>query len=102
MAVVVGRGRGSVQQSHINSRRGMCACLAKTMCTGVQFNQKVRERFWVKEMKRKTLRFLVNECLCQVSCLGKSGGFGTCQTNSLVIITPTSKSSISTGIWSAG
>ena len=88
--------------------------------TGVQFRQKVRERLWVKHwttsaynqkittsskemklslldikihtsMKIKTLRFLVNECLCQVSCLGKSGGFGTCQTNSLVIITPTSQ-----------
>ena len=33
----------------------------------------------------------MTECLCQVSCLGKSGGFGTCQTNSLVIITPTSQ-----------
>ena len=36
-------------------------------------------------------RFLVNECLCEASCLGKSGGFGTCRTNSLVIITPTSQ-----------
>ena len=135
-----GGGEGEGERSTVtHQQQEWNVCMVSknnVLYTGVQFRQKVRERFWVKHWttssafsqkmttswkvmnlslfwqqnpylhEEKKLfvgyRFLVNEYLCQASYLGKSGGFGTCRTNSLVIITPTSRSSISTGNWSVG